>query len=135
MWFPRKVLRPLGLWGPSRAKRAGGGSITGAGRKGIGVIAGARTVWSGGSADDGFCSVGRGERGVTELAQDVVRTPAEFARDREAGAVVVEPVGNLQVVGVVGRAAASGALGGFEEGPAQQLWALVGEVTGGAFLV
>jgi len=27
---------------------------------------------------------------------------AEFARDREAGAVVVEPVGHLQVVAVVG---------------------------------
>jgi hypothetical protein len=39
---------------------------------------------------------------IAELAQDVVRAAAEFARDREAGAVVVDSLGDLQVVGVVG---------------------------------
>jgi hypothetical protein len=49
-----------------------------------------------------FGRVGRGECVVAEFAQDVVGASAEFARDREAGAVVVDPLGDVQVVGVVG---------------------------------
>jgi hypothetical protein len=60
---------------------------------------------------------------------------AGFACDREAGAVVVEPVGDVEVVAVVGRAAPGGALGGFEQCPAQQRGALMGEMTGRALSV
>jgi len=59
--------------------------------------------WLGGSVDE--CRsrrVGWGECVVAEFAQDVVGAPAEFARDREAGAVVVDPFCDLEVVGVVG---------------------------------
>jgi hypothetical protein len=58
--------------------------------------------WLGGVGE--LCSrqVGRGECVVAEFAQDVVGAPAEFARDGEAGAVVVDPFGDLEVVGVVG---------------------------------
>jgi hypothetical protein len=88
-----------------RAWQRGGGSIAGAGRKGIGLITGARTTTGlGGGLDRHACGCrfDRCERGVAELAQDVVCAAAEFAGDREAGAVVVEPVGDLEVVGVVG---------------------------------
>src|SRR6266511_3913115 len=37
-------LRPLGLWRPTRAGGVGGGSIAGAGRKGIGLMIGERAV-------------------------------------------------------------------------------------------
>src|SRR5213076_2468850 len=70
----------------------------------------------------------RGERCIAQFAQDVVGAPAELARDREAGAVVVDPGGDLQVVTVVGRAATRGLVGGLEQRPAQQLGSLVGEV-------
>ena len=83
----------------------GGGSIAGAGRKGIGVITGARTaIGSGCGVDESRCQrwCGRRECVVAEFAEDVMGAAAEFARDREAGAVVVEPVGDLQVVAVVG---------------------------------
>src|SRR5215207_8700060 len=53
-------------------------------------------------------AVDGGECFVAELAQDVVGAPAELAGDREAGAGVVEPLGDLEVVGVVGRAGAGG---------------------------
>jgi hypothetical protein len=43
-----------------------------------------------------------GECIIAELAQDVVCAAAEFARDREAGADVVDSLRDLQVVGVVG---------------------------------
>src|SRR6266542_5312311 len=76
-----------------------------------------------------------GERFVAELAQDVVRAPAELARNREAGAVVIDPLGNLEVVGVVGRASAGGRQRRLEQRPAQQLRPLVREVAGRAFLV
>jgi hypothetical protein len=65
------------------------------------------------------------ERVVSEVAEDVVCAPAEFAGDGEAGAVVVEAFGDLEVVGVIGRGAASGALGGLKESPAQKRWPLV----------
>jgi hypothetical protein len=59
--------------------------------------------WLGGSVDElRSRQLGRGECVVAEFAQDVVGAPAEFARDGEAGAVVVDPVCDLQVVGVVG---------------------------------
>ena|SRR6266496_5775222 len=44
----------------------------------------------------------RGERRIAQFAQEVVGAAAEFARDREAGAVVVDASGDLQVVVVVG---------------------------------
>jgi hypothetical protein len=39
---------------------------------------------------------------VAELAEDVVRPSAQLARDRQTGAVVVDPPRNLTVVLVVG---------------------------------
>jgi hypothetical protein len=73
-----------------------------------------------------------GERGVAEFAQEVVSAPAELARDREAGAVVVDPLPDLEVVGVVGRAGAGGALSGLEQRPAQHLRPLMREAARGA---
>jgi hypothetical protein len=72
--------------------------------QGIGLMMGERAaITSGGSVDElRSRRVGRGECVVAELAQDVVGAPAEFAGDREAGAVVVDPLGDVQVVGVVG---------------------------------
>src|SRR6266542_7287 len=77
----------------------------------------------------------RGERCIAQFAQDVVGAPAELARDREAGAAVVDPSGDLEVVVVVGRAAAGGLVGGLEERPPQQLRTLMGEVTSRALVV
>lgn len=105
------VLSPATVIAAARSMEAvqaggvGGGSIAGAGRKGIGVIAGARVVIGLGRDVDGRCPgrwSDRCECVVVELAQDVVGAAAELARDREAGAVVVDPVGDLQVVRVVG---------------------------------
>ncbi len=60
-------------------------------------------IRSGGSVDElRLWQVGRGECVVAELAQEVVGASAEFACDRETGAVVVDPLGDLEVVGVVG---------------------------------
>jgi hypothetical protein len=39
---------------------------------------------------------------VAELAQDVVRASAQLARDRQAGAVVIDPPRDLPVLVVVG---------------------------------
>src|SRR6266487_5495141 len=72
-------------------------------------------------------AVDGGECFVAEFAQDVVGASAELARDREAGAGVVEPLGDLEVVGVVGRADAGGGYGRLEQSPAQQLRPLVRE--------
>ena len=98
-------LRPLGLWRPA-SPVVGGGSIAGAGRKGIGLMMGERAViTSGGGVDElRFRRLvsGQCECVVAEFAQDVVGAPAEFARDRETGAVVVDPFGDVEVVGVVG---------------------------------
>ncbi len=59
--------------------------------------------WLGGGVDElRSRQVGRGECVVAEFAEDVVGAPAEFARDRETSAVVVDPLGDVQVVGVVG---------------------------------
>src|SRR5712691_10906002 len=88
---------------------------------------------SGGSCDRLLgvrVAFGGGERFLAELAQDVVRAPAELADNREAGAVVIDPLGNLQVVGVVGRAGAGGRQRRLEQRPAQQLRALVRAVAG-----
>src|SRR5712692_7661567 len=68
-------------------------------------------AWLGGSCDRLLCcrSVLDGaERLLAELAQDVVGAPAELAGNREAGAVVVDPLRDLAVVGVVGRTGAGG---------------------------
>src|SRR5207253_8824832 len=102
----------------------------GAGRKGICVMMGdARTGSSLGRNTDDLvvCRrvVERCERVVSEFAEDVVRAPAEFARDGETGAVVAEAFGDLEVVGVIGRGAASGALRCFKQGPAQKGWPFV----------
>jgi hypothetical protein len=71
--------------------------------QGIGLMMGERAaITSGGSVDELLWRVGRGECVVAEFAQDGVCASAEFARDREAGAVVVDPLGDVQVVGVVG---------------------------------
>ena len=72
--------------------------------QGIGLMMGERaTITSGGSVDElRSRRLGRGECVVAELAQEMVGAPTEFARDREAGAVVVDPLGDLQVVGMVG---------------------------------
>src|SRR6266540_858992 len=94
-------------------------------------------AWLGGSCDRRLglrVALDGGERLLAELAQDVVGAPAELAGNREAGAVVVDPLGNLQVVGVVGRAGAGGRQRRLEQGPAQQLRPLVREVAGLAFL-
>ena len=101
--FPRG-LRPLGLWRPASAESVGGGSIAGAGRKGIGLMMGERAVITSGGGVDELCSrrIAGGECVVAEFAQDVVGAPAEFARDRQTSAVVVDALGDFQVVGVVG---------------------------------
>src|SRR6266702_5903763 len=77
----------------------------------------------------------RGERLLAQLAEDVVGAAAELAGDREAGPRVVEPLGDLEVVGVVGRAGAGGGYGRLEQGPAQQLWPLVRETAGRSLIV
>jgi hypothetical protein len=121
-----------------RAWGHGGGSIAGAGRKGIGLITGARTTagLGGGLGQRGSgWRLDRRECVVAEVAQDVMGAAAEFACDREAGAVVVEPVGDLEVVGMVGGVPAGGALRGLEERLAQQCWPTVGEMSGRTFLV
>src|SRR6266540_3588552 len=94
-------------------------------------------AWLGGSCDRlrGLVAVDRGERLVAEFAQDVVCASAELAGDREAGAGVVEPLGDLEVVGVVGRAGAGGRHGRFEQRPAQQLGSFVREAAGRALLI
>src|SRR6266542_4556024 len=58
-------------------------------------------TWLGGSRDRLLgvrVACDGGERVVAELSQDVVRAPAELAGNREAGAVVIDPLGNLEVV-------------------------------------
>jgi hypothetical protein len=67
----------------------------------------ARVGWLRGSLDYrlGFLfAFNRGERCIAQFAQDVVGSAAELARDREAGAVVVDPGGDLQVSGEPRRA-------------------------------
>src|SRR6266498_5526584 len=75
--------------------------------QGICVMTGRRArvlVWLGGSLDRllglrlGF---NRGERLIAQFTQDVVGAAAELARDREAGAVVVDPACDLEVIVVV----------------------------------
>src|SRR6266542_4211097 len=93
--------------------------------------------WLGGSCDRLLVRwlLDRGERLLAELAQDVVGAPAELARDREAGAVVAEPLGDLEVVAAVGRAGAGGRDGRFVQRPAQHFGPLVREVAGRALVV
>src|SRR4051794_17142997 len=69
---------------------------------------------------------------LDEFAQRVVAALEQLACDGQAGAVAAEPFGRLLVVVVVGGAGPAGALGGFEERPAQRRWALAGEVAGRA---
>ena len=97
-------LRPLGLWRPPSAGGRWRREHCGSWPQGIGLMIGERAVITSGGSLDELCSrrVGRGECVVAELAQDVVGAPAEFSRHREAGAIVVDPLGDLEVVGVVG---------------------------------
>src|SRR6266496_1951832 len=69
-----------------------------------------------------------GEGLIAQFAQDVVGVSAELACKREAGAGVVDPLGDLEVVAVVGRADAGGRERRFEERPAQYFAPLMGEV-------
>src|SRR3954469_12084959 len=69
---------------------------------------------------------------LAEFAQRVVAALEQLACDGQAGAVAAEPFGRLLVVVVVGGAGPAGALGGFEERPAQRRWALAREVAGRA---
>src|SRR6266516_5039302 len=134
-WSPWGCLRPLGLSRPSRR--------VGRWRRGVGrswpqsicVTTGRRAlvpVWLGGSCDrllDG------GEGLIAQFAEDVVGVSAELACKREAGAGVVDPLGDLEVVAVVGRADAGARERRFEERPAQYFGPLMGEVAGRALAV
>src|SRR6266851_4810357 len=134
-WSPRGCLRPLGL---SRPYRPVGRWRRGVGRswpQSICVTTGRRALVLaelGGSRDrllDG------GEGLIAQFAEDVVSASAKLAGKRDAGAVMVDPLGDLEVVAVVGRADAGRRKRGFEERPAQYLGALVREVAGRAFAV
>src|SRR5436309_2004816 len=75
-------------------------------------------------------SAGRwGERGGSELFEDVVGASGEFARDGQTRTRVRETA-RLErvVVVVVGAGAMAGRLGGLEECPAQRRGALAGEL-------
>ena len=50
---------------------------------------------------------------ATAYFEDVVAAFEQFAREREAGAVPADPVGELLVVGAVGAGGEAGALRGF----------------------
>src|SRR6266511_1873902 len=101
-----KLLAAARSLGAVQAVGPGGRLRAGARPQSICVLTGRRAralAWLGGSCDRLLgvrVAVDGGERFVAELAQDVVRAPAELARDRQAGAVVVDPLGNLEVVGV-----------------------------------
>ena len=101
---PRVLLRPLGLWRPASARGRWRREHCGSWPQDIGVMMGKRTANGSGGGVEEFRSgqVGRGERVVSEFAQDVVGASAEFACNGEAGAVVVDPLGDLEVVGMVG---------------------------------
>jgi hypothetical protein len=80
--FPRVVAAARSMEAVHAGGR-GGGSIAGAGRKGIGLIAGARTAVGSGGVDE-RCRrrwADRRECVVAEFAEDVVCAAAEFARD------------------------------------------------------
>jgi hypothetical protein len=84
-----KAVRPLGLWRPST--RAWRQQHAGSRPRCIGVTGGwARTIRSCGC--DGL---------LAELAQRVVAALEQLARDRQARAVVPEPLGRLQVIGAI----------------------------------
>ena len=94
----------------SRPPRAGGRwrrGVWGSRPQSIFVTTGRRArlqAWSGGSCDRLLVGwlLDRRERLLAEFAQEVVGAPAELAGDREAGTGVAEPLGDLEVVGVVG---------------------------------
>src|SRR2546425_6422543 len=95
-------------------------------------------AWLGSSCDRLLgmrVAVDRGECFVAEVAQDVVGAPAELAGNRETGAGVVEPLGDLEVVAVVGRAGAGGRHGRLAQRPAHHLGSLVRETAGRALLI
>src|SRR5205809_7865901 len=103
-WSPRGCLRPLGLSRPSRPVGRWRRGVGGSQPQSICVTTGRRALVLarlGGSCDPLLglrVAVDGGECFVAEFAQDVVGASAELARDREAGAGVVEPLGDLEVV-------------------------------------
>ena len=128
-------MRPLNLWRPSRRawRQTNSGSRSQSICELMGRCRARKLEGSGGSCDRLLglrIGVDGRESFVAELAQDVVGAAAEFARDRKAGAVVVDPLGDLLVVGVVGGGASGCLLGGLEQRPAQHLGSLVGEMPG-----
>src|SRR6266540_7090972 len=109
-----RVWSPRGLLAAARslkAVQAGGRwrrGVWGSRPQSICVTTGGRArvlAWLGGSCDRLLgvrVAFDGGECFLAELAEDVVGASAELAGDGEAGAGVVEPVGDLEVVGVVG---------------------------------
>src|SRR6266508_4293397 len=136
-WFRAEwCLRPLCLSRPPRPVGRWRRGVWGSRPQSILVTTGRRARvlgWSGGSGDRLLvrrCLLDREECLVAELAEDVVGAPAELAGNGQAGAVVVDPLGDLEVVAAVGRAGAGGRLRRLEQGPAQHRGPLVREVAG-----
>src|SRR5512133_3477168 len=108
VWSPRGVACDRSVFRGRPGLGPGGRLRTGAGREASACSwAGARRVVTclRGSLDrllGSRLAFGGGERCIAQFAQDVVGASAELARDRQAGAVVVDPTGDLQVVAVVG---------------------------------
>ena len=106
VWCPRGLLAAARSL---KAVQAGGRwrrGVWGSRPQSICVTMGGRArvlVWLGGSCERLLVwLLDRGERLLAELAEDVAGAPAELAGDRQAGAGLVEPLGDLAVVGVVG---------------------------------
>src|SRR5216684_8010753 len=102
-WSPRGCLRPLGLSRPSRPVGRWRRGVCRSWPQSICVTTGRRALvlaWLSGSCDrllDGS------EGLIAQFAQDVVGAPAELAGKRDAGPVMVDPLGDLEVVAAVGR--------------------------------
>ena len=107
VWYPRGLLAAaLSLKAAQACERWRRG-VWGSRSQSIFVTTGRRArlqAWSGGSCDRLLVGwlFDRGERLVAEFAQGVVGASAKLAGDREAGTGVAEPLGDLEVVGVVG---------------------------------
>ena len=103
---------------------------------GLWVLAAVHRDGSGLPRDRRARSGGDGLQGlVAERAQEVVAAFQEFARDRDAGAVAADPLGELFVVRTVGAARSTRGLRSFIERPAQRGRSLAGEMPGRAALV
>src|SRR5438132_13609999 len=108
VWSPRGLLAAaLSLKAAQGRWALAAGGVWGSRPQSIFVTTGRRArlqAWSGGSCDRLLVGwlLDRRERLLAEFAQEVVGAPAELAGDREAGTGVAEPLGDLEVVGVVG---------------------------------